>query len=284
LAGNFTARQRFCKAELRRRCKSLEISHIAGNNQSVKPKHKLSFNRLSDVEFEEFCYDLLEELGFVNLDWRKGTGKKSSPSDSGRDIVAHLQRTDIDRTRRSEKWFVDCKHYQKGVPAKELQNLLAWAEAERPDVALFIVSNFLSNPAKDFLEAYKRNNRPPFEVKYWERPMLESMTRGRRDFLQMYGLLKSHRRPESEIVKAEAELWDRVWYYRHMIWMEKVKTGKQKASQEIIKMAWAAVARKRKQYGPSIARYMSDFDWGYIQGKFSAIRWVLGEEWDFLDT
>jgi hypothetical protein len=66
--------------------------------------------------------------------------------------------------------------------------------------------------------------------------------------------------------------------------MEKVKAGKEKTPQEIIKMARAAAARKRKQYGPSIARHMSDFDWGYIQGKFSAIRWVLGEEWDFLDT
>jgi hypothetical protein len=49
----------------------------------MKPKHKLSFNRLSATEFEEFCYDLLEDLGFTNLDWRKGTGKKSSPADKG---------------------------------------------------------------------------------------------------------------------------------------------------------------------------------------------------------
>ena len=91
---------------------------------------------------------MLEELGFVNLDWRKGTGKKTSPADSGRDIVAHLNRTDVDKSRRSERWFVDCKHYIKGVPAKELLNLLAWAEAERPDVRLFVVSNFLSNPCQ----------------------------------------------------------------------------------------------------------------------------------------
>jgi HJR/Mrr/RecB family endonuclease len=144
----------------------------------MKPKHQLSFNRLSATDFEEFCYDLLEAIGFVNLDWRKGTGKKASPSDSGRDIVAHLQRTDIDKTRRQEKWFIDCKHYKTGVPAKDLRNLLAWSEAERPDVALFILSNFLTNPAKDYLEAYKRNNRPPFEIKYWERPKLQSLTGG----------------------------------------------------------------------------------------------------------
>ena len=250
----------------------------------MKPKHKLSFNRLSDTKFEEFCYDLLEELGFVNLDWRKGTGKKSSPSDSGRDIVAHLQRTDIDRTRRSETWFIDCKHYQKGVPARELQNLLAWAEAERPDVALFIVSNFLSNSAKDYLEAYKRNNRPPFEVKYWERPTLETMTRGRRDFLQMHGLLKKYVRPESEIWKAEGEFFDRVWYYRKLIMMENIKAGEEKIDPEILKMAQAAMKKVRAKYGSNVARYMDDWHWGYLNGKFAALRWVLGEEWDFLDT
>jgi len=257
---------------------------VCSQNHAVKPKHRLSFNLMSAAKFEEFCYDLLDELGFVNLDWRKGTGKKTSPSDSGRDIVAHLERTDVDRTRRREKWFVDCKHYRKGVPAKELQNLLAWAEAKRPDVALFIVSNFLSNSAKDYLEAYTRNNHPPFEIKYWERPTLESMTRGMRDFLQMHGLLKSHLRPESEIWKAEQESFDRVWYYRHMILMEKFKRGEEKIEPGVLKLAKAAAKRKRKQYGRNISRYMDDWDWGYLNGKFAAIRWVLGEEWDFLDT
>lgn len=28
----------------------------------------------------------------------------------------------------------------------------------------------------------------------------------------------------------------------------------------------------------------SDFEWGMINGKLSAIRWMLGDEWDMLDT
>jgi hypothetical protein len=27
-----------------------------------------------------------------------------------------------------------------------------------------------------------------------------------------------------------------------------------------------------------------DWEWGYLNGMVAAVRWVLGEEWDFLDT
>ena len=40
----------------------------------------------------------------------------------------------------------------------------------------------------------------------------------------------------------------------------------------------------REKYGRSIGHYMTDWEWGYVNGKFAALRWVLGEEWDFLDT
>jgi hypothetical protein len=32
----------------------------------------LPIGDMNETEFEEFCFDLLRELGFVNLDWRKG--------------------------------------------------------------------------------------------------------------------------------------------------------------------------------------------------------------------
>jgi hypothetical protein len=78
------------------------------------PKN-ISFDNLDPTDFEEFCHDLLIELGFVNVDWRKGTPKRASPSDRGRDLVALRELIDVDGHTRLEAWFVDCKHYKTGV-------------------------------------------------------------------------------------------------------------------------------------------------------------------------
>jgi hypothetical protein len=68
----------------------IEIDDTVDENAGEKPLGSISFANLDDVDFEEFCFDLLIELGFVNVDWRKGAPKKASPSDRGRDLVAQL--------------------------------------------------------------------------------------------------------------------------------------------------------------------------------------------------
>ena len=59
---------------------------------------------------------------------------------------------DVDGHQRFETWFVDAKHYEKGVPPESIQGLTTWAESERPDVALVACSGFLSNAAKDWID------------------------------------------------------------------------------------------------------------------------------------
>ena len=248
----------------------------------------LSFQHLTATEFEEFGFDLLHALKFVNIDWRKGTPMKSSPADRGRDIVAQQLREEVDGSKHLETWFVDCKHYNKAVPPTEMQNLLSWAEAERPDVALLMVSGFLSNAAKDYLESYKRNNRPAFKTKYWERPQIERMTKRKMTLLRKHDLTEAPLRSVRTILKAEEEFLDRIWYDRKLILIQLIKEGKERPNTpEIEKGMRAAMKRVEKKYGGKEALmryYKNDFEWGMMNGKLSALRWVLGDEWDMLDT
>jgi hypothetical protein len=243
----------------------------------------LPIDGMNETQFEEFCFDLLRELGFVNLDWRKGTGLSASPSDSGRDIVAQYPREDVGGRQYVETWFVDCKHYKRGVPPDKVSGLLAWAGAERADVALVIASNFLSNPCKDFLKAYETSNRPPFRIRYWERPNLQRLTEGRDDFINRY--METDRRTEAEVIAAEQEFFDRVWYNRKMVIEERMANGeREQLSDDILQVMRAACLKLEEKYGKDNLGPYDDFEWGMINGKLSALRWMLGDEWDFLDT
>jgi hypothetical protein len=72
----------------------------------IMPKKNFSLDnidQLDETEFEEFCFELLGELGFVNIDWRKGTALSSNPADRRRDIVTqHVRIDEIDGARHLE--------------------------------------------------------------------------------------------------------------------------------------------------------------------------------------
>lgn len=242
----------------------------------------LSFDSLDPTDFEEFCFELMVDMGFVNVDWRKGTDLTSSPADRGRDIVAQLQRTDVDAAVHMETWFVDCKHQRAGVGPDRVQGLLTWAAAERPHVALVITSGFLTNGCKDMLTDYEERNRPPFRIKRWERPQVERLTDKRDDLIRRF--LLTGMRNQAEVLEAEQECFDKVWYERSSVSEERrIERGEPIDSGLLytIRTARREVEERRglDQLGP-----YSDFEWGMVNGKLSALRWVLGEEWDFLDT
>lgn len=148
----------------------------------------LKFDHLTYGDFEQLCYDLLRELGAIRLNWRKGTPANASPADQGRDIECEFEYPIPGGERLTERRFIECKHYSKGVPAEALAGALSWAMTERPDSLYFLISGFLSNSAKLSLEAFQLNNRPPFRIIVWERPDLEVRLESHSRLIIKYGL------------------------------------------------------------------------------------------------
>jgi PIN domain len=103
-----------------------------------------------------------------------------------------------------------------------------------------------------------------------------------------------------EIQDAISKLIDQVWYNRHQVWNEKLQSsearlienheerGKDPLGLRIHRGVWegaeASARRLEEQHGTDDLGPWDDFHWGMINGKLSALRWVLGDEWDMLDT
>jgi hypothetical protein len=241
------------------------------------------FDGLSPTDFEEFCFDLLADTGFVDLDWRKGTPMASSPADRGRDIVAHLEREDVDGYTYRETWFVDCKHYKRGVPPEALHGTITWAQAERPSVVLFIASGYLTNGAKDWIATLKQSSNPPFRIRVWEMPQIRRLLVDHMDIAFKHDVETSSLRRVSELLAAESELTDKLWYGRKPADDQPVPAD---WKPEIVSGMRAAQRRMEEQYGKDelLLHVKDQFAWGMLSGKVSAIRWVLGEDWDMLDS
>jgi len=101
-----------------------------------------------------------------------------------------------------------------------------------------------------------------------------------------------------DILEAEEELEQKIWYNRHQIRAEKIEASEIKlinrkdftiesAQNTIVKEIWEgakkSAKRVEKKYGKENLLW-DDFDWGMLNGKLSALRWVMGEDWDSLYT
>lgn len=107
-------------------------------------------------------------------------------------------------------------------------------------------------------------------------------------------------RPLSEIAAAERRMEQQIWHDRHSVRKSRIEAGDIKVlpegeysrnpykPEEILDTIWAGALEAARKVEKDIGREnlgpWTDFEWGELNGKLSAIRWVLGYEWDMLDT
>lgn len=93
---------------------------------------------------------------------------------------------------------------------------------------------------------------------------------------------KLESRTEGEILEKIEEFRNKIWFDRHILrrsqdnWLEVPKHIREKAHE--------AAQEKIEKYGEENLGPYTDFEWGMLSGKLSALRWVMGDEWDMLDT
>jgi len=108
----------------------------------------------------------------------------------------------------------------------------------------------------------------------------------------------------SEISDSIGIFLNQVWYNRHHNWLWRLEKGEEfivsreeweankdkrgymakHTPEDIYLGARKSALRVERELGPDDIGPWSDFEWGMINGKLSALRWVLGDEWDMLDT
>lgn len=129
---------------------------------------KFNWTVIDDKQFEEIVYEIVKAENPKQITWRSDTGGK------GRDIQATFLIQGAFEEFIKETHFIEAKHYKLGVSLTDISPALTWAMIERPTVLVIAVSSHLTNPCKESIDSWSKNN-STIRVNIWERKDIENL-------------------------------------------------------------------------------------------------------------
>lgn len=95
--------------------------------------------------------------------------------------------------------------------------------------------------------------------------------------------LSSRPRKLKEIIEAEDEFRSKIWLELHLNSVENGDFEDDNTPENIKIKAFESAERIIEKYGEENLGPYDDFEAGMLWGKLTALRWVLGADWDFCD-
>ncbi|MBD1898319.1 restriction endonuclease [Coleofasciculus sp. FACHB-129] len=142
--------------------------NIRQSNQSKSKANGFNWTAINDKQFEEIVYELVKSYNLNYIDWRTGTGGK------GRDIEAKFKINGGLDEEREELYFIEAKHFKKGVNWVHLSNAFTWAEKFKPSVFVIAVSSHLANNCRDEISAWEKIH-SYIHVIRWDRKNIQEL-------------------------------------------------------------------------------------------------------------
>jgi len=138
-------------------------------------QEQLDFSNISPAEFENLVFTLLDEMGFQNIEWRKG-GEGNSATDGGRDLEAAFWNMQPAGTNEQKYWF-EVKFRTGNLERIQVkETLLNAAGRKDKDFMVIVTNSTISNPTLDWVREFQQEHVIPKAI-IWQGHELERLLR-----------------------------------------------------------------------------------------------------------
>lgn len=163
-------------------------------------------DKLSPTQFENLTFDLMMLRGMSNVRWR------TPGADGGRDIEGETSVIDFSGHQKTEKWYVECKHYASAIGWPTVYEKISHADAASADALLICTQSTFSPTAITRTQEWN-DKQDSLKVRLWPRHDLELRLGEHPDLQIKYGLSKATDQSGSSITQLSLTIFKTLTSY-----------------------------------------------------------------------